>query len=130
MDMKFQSKRFDVLFDIIHDIQCELLLEPSHIQYHSLLNVIKKHRILPVNVGTLSKHKGTHINCNSCSNKIKRNVLKRELPCGHVYHKRCIDNWLMDNNLKCMVCGNISVLKKNNESNHNGELEQNKTQNP
>lgn len=34
--------------------------------------------------------------------KYKCKILK--LSCGHVFHYKCIKNWLIENNLKCVIC--------------------------
>mmetsp|Transcript_4455 Transcript_4455/g.4917 ORF Transcript_4455/g.4917 Transcript_4455/m.4917 type:complete len:265 (+) Transcript_4455:57-851(+) len=36
------------------------------------------------------------LECNICINNIKHGQMARELPCGHVFHKKCIDRWLKD----------------------------------
>ena len=44
--------------------------------------------------------------CSICKEKFQEGEYKRILPyCCHIYHKKCIDNWLKrDNNRSCPLC--------------------------
>jgi hypothetical protein len=47
-----------------------------------------------------------HLNkdeCSVCVQEYKIGEFKRELICGHEYHKKCIDKWLKDS-LTCPIC--------------------------
>jgi len=58
-----------------------------------------------------------HTSCAICINKYKKGEYKRVLPCGHCYHKKCIDKWLMGNKkMSCALC-RASFTKKNEEQN-------------
>ena len=41
--------------------------------------------------------------CSICADKYKEGEYKRELCCSHVFHKKCIDKWLQNNN-SCPMC--------------------------
>ena len=41
--------------------------------------------------------------CPVCLEKFKDNEFKRELKCGHVFHKKCIDKWIKHQN-SCPIC--------------------------
>jgi hypothetical protein len=44
--------------------------------------------------------------CSICHDNYKMNEFKRELNiCGHIFHKKCIDKWFLNNtNLECPLC--------------------------
>ncbi len=41
--------------------------------------------------------------CTICQDSFNYGIYKRELPCKHTFHKRCIDKWL-DTNMSCPLC--------------------------
>jgi hypothetical protein len=41
--------------------------------------------------------------CSICLEKFIKGEYKRELTCGHTFHKRCIDKWTKNNN-NCPKC--------------------------
>lgn|SRR3990167_1880465 len=43
------------------------------------------------------------VNCNICFEDFEEKESCRKLPCAHVYHVGCIDQWLKDNKI-CPVC--------------------------
>ena len=43
--------------------------------------------------------------CNICFENFKTNEYKREVICGHDFHKKCIDTWINKyDNFSCPVC--------------------------
>lgn len=42
-------------------------------------------------------------NCSICLGTFKRNQHIRNLPCKHIFHRRCIDKWF-DENVQCPLC--------------------------
>lgn len=42
--------------------------------------------------------------CSICLNTINNEKLHRELPCGHVFHPECVDEWLLKNDERCPMC--------------------------
>ena len=42
--------------------------------------------------------------CTICTAEFTPTQFYRELPCGHVYHKKCIDKWLFDCEPLCPNC--------------------------
>ncbi|KAI1017606.1 hypothetical protein LB504_003922 [Fusarium proliferatum] len=42
--------------------------------------------------------------CHICINEFKQDTLTRSLPCGHLFHPRCIDPWLLERSITCPVC--------------------------
>tara|TARA_B100000902_G_C26596178_1_gene568209 strand:+ start:32 stop:484 length:453 start_codon:yes stop_codon:yes gene_type:complete len=75
-----------------------------------LSNKIKKNFIK--NLGKYQKIKNTddvlknNQQCSICREKFQEGEYKRILPhCFHIYHKKCIDNWLKnDENRSCPLC--------------------------
>lgn len=49
---------------------------------------------------------GTTHDCPICLNKIKCNEYIRKLKCNHLFHKKCVDNWLKRNieHANCPMC--------------------------
>lgn len=49
------------------------------------------------------------IECCICCENVKKNEYIRELNCGHTFHKKCIDKWLISSmkekeNVSCPMC--------------------------
>ncbi len=72
---------------------------------------LKKDKNFLKNLGKYKKIKKdddlilNHVKCPICLEEFKQNEYKRVLPlCNHVFHKRCIDKWLMENSKECPVC--------------------------
>ena len=59
------------------------------------------YRKVPDNLGILYSAKGL---CALCHKKYEMSHTVRKLKCGHVFHKKCIDNWLIDHQYKCYTC--------------------------
>lgn len=62
----------------------------------------RRYRRVPDNIGNVTLAKNAE--CELCKTRSKCTYQFRELKCGHVFHKRCIDNWLIDNRYRCYVC--------------------------
>ena len=41
--------------------------------------------------------------CSICCEQYETGLYKRELPCHHVFHKKCIDKWLVQK-MNCPLC--------------------------
>jgi len=51
------------------------------------------------------KNNEENIQCNICFEQFKENQYKREVVCGHNFHKKCIDKWINKyNNFSCPTC--------------------------
>jgi hypothetical protein len=56
--------------------------------------------------GNVETHKETHEkDCYICYEAYKAGEYQRPLPCGHVFHKKCIDKWLKTT-ITCPLCRN------------------------
>jgi len=55
------------------------------------------------NIGPYSKisKNDTSITCSICLELLKEGLYKRVLSCSHVFHKKCIDKWIKNNNYDC-----------------------------
>jgi hypothetical protein len=56
------------------------------------------------------------IDCSICYEKVKSTEYIRELNCNHVFHKKCIDKWLLlsmknKENINCPICRTVINLK-------------------
>ncbi len=87
-------------------------LDPSSMTYDELLRL--QERIGHVNTGinqnqieantsTYKIDKDLEEQCNICLEKFKKDDSVRRLPCLHLYHSDCIDNWLKQNKT-CPTC--------------------------
>lgn len=51
------------------------------------------------------KKEEENIQCNICFENFKENEYKRNVVCGHNFHKKCIDKWINNyNNFSCPTC--------------------------
>lgn len=55
------------------------------------------------------------IECCICCENVKTNEYIRELNCGHVFHKKCIDKWLLSSmkekeTVSCPICRTVINL--------------------
>lgn len=57
---------------------------------------------LPVKV--YRKKDGVEDNCAVCVDEIEDGESVKKLPCGHVYHAQCIDEWLTNYSSLCPLC--------------------------
>lgn len=57
---------------------------------------------------------GVNPDCAICINKIESNEYIRKLKCNHLFHKKCVDNWLKKNieNANCPMCRSKVNLKE------------------
>lgn len=44
------------------------------------------------------------MSCSICLNSIRKTRSTTELPCGHLYHKKCINSWEDRGNETCPLC--------------------------
>ena len=59
-------------------------------------------QVLPNSIKIIS----TPDQCDLCYNMTKRGDLGRELKCGHLFHRECIDSWFQqdDEDMLCPTC--------------------------
>jgi hypothetical protein len=48
--------------------------------------------------------KTAHPRCSVCMEEFTETALVRRMQCNHVFHKKCIDKWLLEYNYKCPMC--------------------------
>lgn len=117
MDFHFKSSNIKQLTDIAQDFQTyvndntEVYSKDLYIG-ELVKNTITKRRKLPSNIGTTYIcHSPNNQICKICGQKLKQRQQLRELTCKHIFHKKCIDNWLIDNELRCIECNTFSMEK-------------------
>jgi hypothetical protein len=70
---------------------------------NQLAIVCKKFRKVPVNYGVT--YNGILPNvCYICGKRQTYICKLRKLSCNHTFHSKCITNWLIENDLRCVVC--------------------------
>lgn len=42
--------------------------------------------------------------CDLCLEDMEANSMFRQLPCGHLLHKACVDTWLISRDASCPLC--------------------------
>ena len=47
--------------------------------------------------------------CIFCLDDYNDQSIIRELKCGHLFHKDCIDPWVLNENYKCPICRDESL---------------------
>jgi hypothetical protein len=47
------------------------------------------------------------VQCVICFEDLKTNF--RQLPCEHVFHKQCIDTWILDQKGNCPICNHVVI---------------------
>lgn len=82
---------------------------PYHNAYEQLVNMENVKTVIPKNIlneFASYKVKNTHLikDCSICQENYKKNEIIRELPCKHLFHRRCIDRWLLNESSKCPNC--------------------------
>ena len=60
---------------------------------------------------TIIKHDDPAIkdNCSICLESYEQDSIIRKLNCSHIFHKDCIDPWLLKESYKCPICRNDSL---------------------
>ena len=66
-----------------------------------------QYRRVPDNIGQIQTRRNTF--CHLCKKQHDTAQSIRVLGCGHTFHKRCIDNWLMDNGYHCYKCNKCQL---------------------
>lgn len=57
----------------------------------------------PDNTETKNDDKTNNFTCSVCLDDFKKGERYRELPCKHIFHKRCVDKWF-EAHVKCPMC--------------------------
>ena len=115
MNLIFKSTNMKDLTDIAVDFQKYIKqnnqVSSKDIYLRNLVSkIITKHRKLPINIGHEFKSSNITDICGFCCKSINKNIILRKLPCGHEYHKKCIDNWLISNELRCPHCQKCCLM--------------------
>jgi hypothetical protein len=72
----------------------------------------KKIYIRDLKIGKYYKCKSQNVYCSICCNSVKYTEFVRSLSCNHIYHKKCIDKWLISliknsGKMNCPLCRKI-----------------------
>lgn len=63
-------------------------------------------RFTPVQFGsgTCRSRTERHVDCRVCLNRFRPESVVNRLPCGHVFHKGCLETWLDYQHATCPLC--------------------------
>ncbi len=56
------------------------------------------------NIAPLEHYVSDNINCAICLENINQNNLIRNLSCSHIFHSKCIDEWIFKGSATCPLC--------------------------
>jgi E3 ubiquitin-protein ligase ZSWIM2 len=93
------------------DYEMLLVLDSGPVQQGSIpLHVINSFPVSKVSKDNCSK-------CKVCANPVQRGDMVRKIPCGHSFHKDCIDRWLLKQRTTCPTCGLAAYSSINEDQN-------------
>lgn len=109
---------FNLMTDLFDNIFYRIGLSSQNLPYISVNNIFTiftislnpKEQPKTVSKEDLSKIKKEKFNlkekiaCPICYCDFKKNEEIRNLDCKHIYHRRCVDPWLLNNSDTCPVC--------------------------
>jgi len=83
--------------------------------YSNNTNNSNKFNINCLDIKKYKRCNNLNIECPICYNKIKSSEYIRELHCNHIFHKKCIDKWLLlsmksKETINCPICRKIINL--------------------
>lgn len=76
----------------------------------------KRSAVKRMNIKKMFKCQSENVECTVCCCKIDKNEYIRELPCGHQFHKKCVDEWLFvslrdSDKINCPLCRRKITMK-------------------
>ncbi len=91
-----RSYLFSFVMNMIHPNMedVKLILSPEELAKIPEVNF----KDLPENI------KESNVKCSICQDEHRDNDAVRQLPCSHVLHKDCVDQWLTEHSHKCPCC--------------------------
>ena len=83
-----------------------------YLNYSNKINKKEKFYIKDLKIGKYYKCKSEKVYCSICCNSVKYTEFVRNLSCNHMYHKKCIDKWLISlfkksEKMNCPLCRKI-----------------------
>ena len=104
MNITFKHKKLSLLNNLTSDLQHNI--EHTSTLAGALNKTVLKFRHLPYNIGRCTVEQESHrFVCPVCNTAVTKGSCVRKLKtCKHEFHKKCIDNWLIENNQKCFHC--------------------------
>jgi E3 ubiquitin-protein ligase RNF13 len=113
-DMQFNLTAYLLPFAVVIGICMLVMISFMVIKCYRDRRRSRRHRLSSKHlkkIPTTKFKKGDHYDtCAICLEEYVDGEKLRLLPCGHVYHKNCIDPWLTKNRRVCPVCKGKVVL--------------------
>ncbi|KAF9749473.1 hypothetical protein NGRA_3463 [Nosema granulosis] len=69
-------------------------------------NVCNLQKLKKLKVRRITK-KEKKTDCSICLNLFKHREMARTLPCKHMFHKKCVDKWLLNQSDACPICRKV-----------------------
>jgi hypothetical protein len=111
----YRSSRFQTFRETVHTrvlepmnrrgtLSKEAIRQIPIIRYHEPASPDKRGKIPAISLATMRREEpraSWQPGCSICSEDVHEGVKVRKLPCGHLFHRRCVDKWLMDHASTC-----------------------------
>lgn len=110
MNITFKHPQLRILNNLTSDLKENI--EKCNTLSEALNKTILKFRILPHNIGRCKVETESYrIHCSICNTQVTKGSCVRKLKtCRHEFHKKCIDNWLVENEQKCYTCNKKCIV--------------------
>ena len=98
----FQLSMMDTMDIIISNIETHIITEsrPVHlVNQKTIKNVLGNYSRF-----TKNDKKDEVEDCSICMEEFKINEGIRNLPCNHMFHKKCVDKWFKTSTFTCPIC--------------------------
>lgn len=99
----FQSSNIETLKRVSDAVVNEL--DPMFHPTDTMLSIVKRFRMVPINLGTQRLERRVCMLCQKGTRKAY------EMKCAHSFHMKCIHNWILHNDFNCPVCKKCMIYQ-------------------